>query len=188
MGLDMYLVRKKYIGANYEHNEVKGTIDLTSKGKKIPIDLNKVTEIYEQVGYWRKANQIHKWFVDNVQDGIDDGGAYYVSDDDLKKLLAKCKEVEKKAILVDGKVKVSERFVDGKFVPIYEDGMVIENAEEIAKILPTQEGFFFGCTDYDEDYMEDIKDTIKIIESILEEEKILNEQRIWSEFEYSASW
>lgn len=24
MGLDMYLTRKKYVGANYEHNKVKG--------------------------------------------------------------------------------------------------------------------------------------------------------------------
>ena len=30
------------------------------------------SRIIEQVGYWRKANQIHNWFVENVQDGEDD--------------------------------------------------------------------------------------------------------------------
>ena len=32
--------------------------------------------IYEdnQIASWRKANAIHKWFVDNVQDGVDDCG------------------------------------------------------------------------------------------------------------------
>ena len=25
----------------------------------------------DQIASWRKANAIHKWFVDNVQDGVD---------------------------------------------------------------------------------------------------------------------
>ena len=37
--------------------------------------------------YWRKANQIHKWFVDNVQGGNDNCGEYYVSQEKLKSLL-----------------------------------------------------------------------------------------------------
>jgi len=37
--------------------------------------------------YWRKANQIHAWFVDNVQQGNDDCGEYYVSHEKLKELL-----------------------------------------------------------------------------------------------------
>lgn len=37
----MYLTREKYIGANYEHNQVKGIIDITVRGKKIPIWKNK---------------------------------------------------------------------------------------------------------------------------------------------------
>lgn len=86
----MYLTREKYIGANYEHNQVKGIIDITVRGKKIPIDLKKVNCIRESVGYWRKANQIHKWFVDNVQDGNDDCKSYYVSTEDLEKLLNIC--------------------------------------------------------------------------------------------------
>tara|TARA_Y100000114_G_scaffold49124_1_gene44818 strand:- start:128 stop:544 length:417 start_codon:yes stop_codon:yes gene_type:complete len=36
--------------------------------------------------YWRKSNQIHKWFVDNVQGGVDNCAEYSVSLDDLKKL------------------------------------------------------------------------------------------------------
>lgn len=34
-------------------------------------DENKIKIIYE-VAYWRKANHIHNWFVQNIQDGIDD--------------------------------------------------------------------------------------------------------------------
>ena len=37
--------------------------------------------------YWRKANQIHRWFVDNVQGGNDNCGEYYVSQEQLQELL-----------------------------------------------------------------------------------------------------
>lgn len=35
-------------------------------------------------------------------------------------------------------------------------------------LLPTQEGFFFGTTDYDEWYFSDIKEELKAFEEILE--------------------
>ncbi len=44
------------------------------------------------VMYWRKANAIHGWLVDNVQQGDDDCGTYYVSINDLKSLASVCKE------------------------------------------------------------------------------------------------
>ena len=188
MGLDMYLVREKYIGASYEHNQVEGVIDIRVRGKKIPIDLKKINCIQESVGYWRKANQIHKWFVDNVQDGNDDGKSYYVSTEDLEKLLNICKEVKEKAKLVDGKIKNGEILKDGKWTPNLINGKVIQNAEEISKLLPTRDGFFFGSTDYDEKYLKDITDTIEMLTSILKDEKKLNNQGIYSDFEYSASW
>lgn len=49
--------------------------------------------IFEQVGYWRKANHIHKWFVENVQDGIDECNTYEVTKEQLKDLLSVCRKV-----------------------------------------------------------------------------------------------
>lgn len=48
-----------------------------------------------EAGYWRKANHIHKWFVENVQDGNDDCRPHDVSRNDLKLLLKLCEEVKK---------------------------------------------------------------------------------------------
>ena len=61
MGLDMYLYKKTYIGANYDHRKVKGEINLTYGDNNNPfkINIDRVSEISEQVAYWRKANQIH---------------------------------------------------------------------------------------------------------------------------------
>ena len=188
MGLDMYLIRKKYIGAKYEWRNVKGKIEIEIDGKKLPIEFDRLSYIEEDVGYWRKANAIHKWFVDNVQDGVDNCQQHYVSIEQLKKLLDKCKKVKEKAIIKDGKIQNGSTLKDGKWEPIMEDGKYIENAEEIADILPTTDGFFFGSTDYDEYYMQDIDYTIERLEQILKEEKELNDMNFYSEFAYQSSW
>lgn len=49
-------------------------------------------------------------------------------------------------------------------------------------ILPTAEGFFFGSTDYEDWYYQDIKDTIPVLESLLNQDL---EQ--W-DFYYQSSW
>ncbi len=56
--------------------------------------LNKVTYIIEDCGYWRKANGIHAWFVQNVQEGEDDCKEYYVSQSKLEKY-KKTREAQK---------------------------------------------------------------------------------------------
>jgi len=40
-----------------------------------------------EAGYWRKANQIHAWFVDNCQNGVDNGDEVLVSESQLSDLL-----------------------------------------------------------------------------------------------------
>ncbi len=93
MGLDMYLEKEIYVGANYEHNNVNGVIDIKQDAIPIKIDLSKVNSITERVGYWRKANQIHKWFVNNVQDGEDDCKKYGVPFEKLLELKSLCEKV-----------------------------------------------------------------------------------------------
>jgi hypothetical protein len=62
--------------------------------------------IIEQVGYWRKANQIHNWFVENIQDGIDDCDYHReVTEEDLEELLDVCKRVLDSCEFVDGNIK-----------------------------------------------------------------------------------
>lgn len=125
--------------------------------------------IFTEVAYWRKANEIHNYFVEYAQHGVDDCGTYDVSKKQLEDLLYKCKEVERIAVLEKSKVVNGYTFQNGKEIPMYEDGEVIENADEVAAILPTRSGFFFGSTDYDKYYMEDINYTIDVLERVLAE-------------------
>ena len=77
MGLDMFLFKAK-------KEEIEG------------IDKYKLWEKeIEEVGYWRKANYIHLWFVNNVQGKVDDCGLYQVSQQNLEELKVLCEEVLK---------------------------------------------------------------------------------------------
>ena len=125
--------------------------------------------ITEQVGYWRKANEIHNWFVKHVQDGIDDCGYHHeVTKEILEELLDTCQTVLNSCTLVLGQIKNGETFKDGEWVPIMEDGYTIADSSVAEELLPTQSGFFFGGTSYDQWYVDDIKDTIDIITKVLE--------------------
>ena len=96
MGLDMYLSKKTYV-QRWDHQSPEETYNVvvTQGGNSVDhIQPNRVSYVEEQVGYWRKANAIHKWLVDNVQDGNDNCGIYSVEIDDLMNLLNLCKEVK----------------------------------------------------------------------------------------------
>jgi hypothetical protein len=90
MGLDMYLYGKKYFSSFNE--EKKAQADRIGEILNIPADLE-VKEISVEFGYWRKANHIHNWFVNNIQKGTDNCGTYYVSPEQLQELHKACKEV-----------------------------------------------------------------------------------------------
>lgn len=141
--------------------------------------------IAEEIGYWRKANAIHKWFVDNVQDGEDDCGYYEVNKEQLEELLNICKLIKDKCKLVNGKIKNGEHLdpETHQWVADYEDGEVIDNSDIAEEYLPTQSGFFFGGTDYDEYYLQDIEETIKILTDVLETTDFDTQM-----VAYSSSW
>jgi len=94
MGLDMYLSKKTYV-KYWDHNgDNNYKVKVTKAGQPTNIDPKKVSYIVEEVGYWRKANQIHRWFVKNVQRGNDDCGSYWVSKEKLEELLDVCKQIK----------------------------------------------------------------------------------------------
>ena len=83
MGLDMYLTKEYYIASKYEHREVKAVVDVSVNGVKLDIDVSKLDRITTEVMCWRKANQIHGWFVKNIQDNNDDCERYEVTQEQL---------------------------------------------------------------------------------------------------------
>lgn len=95
MGLDMYLAKRTYV-KNWDHMKPAEKHKITTKGPEAAsIDTKKISYIVEDAGYWRKANQIHNWFVNNVQKGEDDCKDYHVSNEQLEELLDVVKQVLK---------------------------------------------------------------------------------------------
>lgn len=139
---------------------------------------------YDEVAYWRKANAVHKWFVDHVQGGEDDCDWHdEVTQDVLEELRDICKEIIEKVVLVNGKVENGYTFEGGRKVIHYEDGKTVLNKDVCEELLPSQSGFFFGGTDYDEWYMFDVKKTYDICVKLLAETDF-EHQMLY----YSSSW
>ena len=125
--------------------------------------------ITEQVGYWRKANQIHNWFVEHVQDGVDDCNYHReVTEEDLNELLDVCQLVLNNCNMTYGQIQNGWEIKDGKQLPIMVSGKYVEDPSVAEKLLPSTSGFFFGSTAYDQYYVEDIKKTIEIVKKVLE--------------------
>ena len=167
----MYLYKKTYV-KNWEHSpERKHKIVVKLNDKPHPgIEPSKVTYIQEEVGYWRKANHIHQWFVDNCQNGVDECQEAYVDLEKMKELLQICLAIKNECKVV------KEQMTKPEF------------AEEL---LPTQSGFFFGGTEYDKWYMNDITNTIKILKDELKKyEEVENLRLPFSlpEYYYRSSW
>lgn len=160
MGLDMYLNARTYVSrVDYSQKESKVNEVYVGLESLVPEDLTKYSSfggisVSYPVGYWRKANAIHGWFVNELANGLDECQEIPVSRESLVKLHNLC--------------------------------LTAVNVPKIAaKVLPPTEGFFFGGGEVDEYYMQDLTDTIKIIDHIL---SIIPEDDHKWEFIYQASW
>jgi hypothetical protein len=160
MGLDQYLTGKQYV-STYDYdpkhvefqNVIKQTITELNQKQGTPAVGLPISGIEYKIIQWRKSNQIHKWFVDNVQEGNDNCGEYYVTREQLAELRDLCK------IVLGNK----------------------NNPEKIQSLLPPQSGFFFGNTEINDWYFEDIKITEQALSEYLETDCDLD-------LYYSSSW
>ena len=114
-------------------------------------------------GQWRKANGIHNWFVTKVQDGRDECQQSYVSGQQLRELRDACEQVV--------------------FAHVNDTRTVHKVAQEVG--LTTIHGSFFGSTEYDEWYIEDLRYTMRLVNR-LETSGVFD--NAWVDIYYQASW
>jgi len=162
MGLDMYLDARKSLYVSKYMDDSNGEIKL-----ELPDELKGFEGIWHGVitqdtnygiGYWRKANHIHRWFVEHCGNGVDECQDMYIEQEDLEQLLETCTKV-------------------------------LEDHSLAKTLLPTQDGFFFGGTDYDEYYFRDTEYTKKVCEAaiaLLKSEADNKQYRY--QIHYQASW
>lgn len=126
--------------------------------------------IFDEVGYWQKANHVHAWFVDKAQGGNDDCSYYFVSKEQFLELKETCEKVlALNPFSIDEN---SDLFYTSASTLI--DNGVITKADyeeleaKLEEIMPTQAGFFLGGTDYSPYYFQTVEETLEIVDKILE--------------------
>lgn len=160
------------IGREYTDND--GAIKIDKNFRKELIKKKPASYIdVSEVAYWRKANAIHKWFVDNVQDGDDNCGTYLLTKKNIEELSNKVNYLLDNIVLKKGKVVNGYRMKKNIFGKLKEKpnmvkGIVIKNADICEKTLPLCDGFFFGYKQYNEYYYEDLKYTKEVLDKLLE--------------------
>ncbi|WP_416150318.1 hypothetical protein ACM26V_04875 [Salipaludibacillus sp. HK11] len=94
--------------------------------------------LMEEIAYWRKANQIHHWFVENIRNGEDDPCfTEIVTKNHLQDLYNLCLKV-------------------------------FTNRNNPQDSLPTRPGSYFGRYGYDDFYYWQIEDTKSLLENLLD--------------------
>lgn len=206
MGLDMYLSAKKYnpggythVRSDYLHNEGKpSTIVPKDPMPKEVVEFDGIIaglgfgtydewikrfpegtslEVTLRVAYWRKANAIHAWFVKNVQDGNDNCAEYDVSTEQLAELRDVCKRILEGSDLGEP---VEEGGPWGTYTTYPHAKVDVKLAHDL---LPSQEGFFFGPTEYGAYYLSDLQDTVTQLDALLDGDTFTG----W-DFSYRSSW
>ena len=167
MGLDMYLEVRKYV-SKHDYSKFDRANDewpppvsemFASLEAAAPDGLTKYSDfggiqVTYPIGYWRKANAIHGWFVDKCGGGVDECQDIYVPREKLVELRDLCKSAIKQPAMA-------------------------------GEVLPPTQGFFFGSSEIDEWYMEDLKSTVEMIDHVL---SIIPEGEYDYSFYYRASW
>ena len=157
MGLDMYLSAEKYI-SGYSDVLMRDNV-LEVIGAHPPVRADGAATVNVGVAYWRKANAIHNWFVEALQDGQDNCEKVFVPVQALMELVSICEQL-----------------------------LVNRDPEEAAEKLPTADGFFFGSTDYDDWYWADLESTVAQLKPLVEwMQSDLGNVLVW-DFYYQASW
>lgn len=183
----MYAYRRQYVKVDEEPEKSKLNKLLGTLGKPISaLRQKRVAMLDSQVMYWRKANHIHAWFVDNVQKGDDDCGKYFVPWEKLEELKSVCAKVLESSHLVDGLVYGGTFFSDGQPEPEVRriPGKVIQDVSVAQDLLPTRAGYFFGNGEYDEHYLNEVRATKEWIESMLTDRK----NGVLGDIFYESTW
>lgn len=111
----MYLYKQhhtKNYGVQSPRHAVSVATDATPRTDIKP---ERITYVLEEVAYWRKANQVHGWFVRNVQEDTDNGASYFVSREQLERLRDTAKTVLNDNCLAESLLPVCEGFFFGTY-------------------------------------------------------------------------
>lgn len=159
MGLDMYLTAERFFGSFSDPAGRDRMLAAVGDDRPPMADDGGSATLSYDVGYWRKANAIHGWFVENVQGGVDECERHSVALHQLRDLLGLCQ-----TLLAD------------------------RDEEKAEELLPTQDGFFFGGTDYNDWYWDCLEQTVDQVGGLLDWFDAEPHRAAYWDVYYRSSW
>jgi len=142
MGLDMYLTARRYLRTYGRDNEVE--------------TVNKINEMFGLEAFKEDS------FSDEIRiKELVFAAAYWRKANAIHAWFVKNVQ--------DGKDECQESWVDRDHLQALIDTCkaVLKDTSKAAELLPSQSGFFFGSTEYDEWYFRDIEYTVERLEKVL---------------------
>ena len=126
----MYLYARQFAFNGFKNQELYNKLV-----EEAPFALD-TASVQLQVAYWRKSNQIHKWFVDHVQGGVDNCEEYRVTRDQLQLLVDNCKLVLMNKEEAPNLLPPQEGFFFGSYeYDEYYFGDIQDTIEQLEKVL-----------------------------------------------------
>ena len=115
MGLDMNLSAHKYLsGYSFVDAAEREAFEKITDLLGVKADSHSPYLTADvSIAYWRKANAIHGWFVENCQNGVDDCRSAYVKREQLEELRDLCGEVIEEPGQAEELLPVAEGFFFG---------------------------------------------------------------------------
>lgn len=154
MGLDIYFHKTKRTEWERFQNEMAAY-------ENLPENEQNNIDTYrnfgpEEIGYFRKVNFLMSFF--NY-----DGNCEYkeITRERLQALRDACAEIAK---MEPVRVEVTQYSSGGTAEA---KDYSLADKERCAELLPTQSGFFFGNTDYDQWYFQDVKEVLVWVDGVL---------------------
>jgi hypothetical protein len=113
----------------------------------------------EEIGYFRKVNFLMEFF-------HYEGNCEHkeISKDELEELRNACIEIGRMKPCKVEYVKATSQWDKDRVVNVYSEA----DQKRCSELLPTQSGFFFGSTDYDEWYFRDVKEVLAWVDGVLD--------------------
>jgi len=165
MGLDMYLCATQFFSAakytNYEETE---------RQKEETAKVQEIANLMNGNDFLKTGDSFLQFAEVKLQ------VAYWRKSNHIHKFFVD--------VCADGKDECQDTYVSRENLEnlLNRCKTVLEDKSQARELLPPQSGFFFGSTELDEYYYQDLEYTIPVLEKILS-----HAPESW-EFEYQASW
>ena len=141
MGLDIYLSKKTFIGAMFKSCGITGEIRLFKRGKKIPIKLDRVSYVIEDIFQGSKTWWLYHWLEIELPESLGNAEDQEISEDLLDRLHQACIEVLEHRDKPDFREICKEKLYCELKLEIREDELncFLDEVNELAKATDSSE-------------------------------------------------